>query len=53
MNDYQYLKEHFPRLRKKTVYALHKLLDTGYRIIRTNDVAKNKKLPALIKNITQ
>ena len=53
MNEYQYLKEHFPRLRKKTVYALHKLLDNGYRIIRTNDVAKNKKLPALIKNITQ
>ena len=53
MNDYQYLKEHFPRLRKKTVYALHKLLDAGYRIIRTNDVAKNKKLPSLIKNITQ
>jgi len=49
MNDYQYLKEHFPRLRKKTVYALHKLLDNGYKIIKANDLAKNKKLPALIK----
>ena len=53
MNDYQYLKEQFPRLRKKTVYALHKLLDNGYRIIKTKDLSKNKKLPALIKNITQ
>jgi hypothetical protein len=53
MNDYQYLKEQFPRLRKKTVFALHKLLDNGYRIIKTKDLSKNKKLPALIKNITQ
>ena len=53
MNDYQYLKEQFPKLRKKTVYALHKLLDNGYRIIKTKYLSKNKKLPALIKNITQ
>ena len=52
MNDYQYLKEQFPRLRKKTVYALHKLLDSGYKIIKANNIAKNKKLPALIKKIT-
>jgi hypothetical protein len=53
MNDYQYLKEQFPKLRKKTIYVLHKLLDNGYRIIKTKDLSKNKKLPALIKNITQ
>ena len=51
MNDYQYLQANFPRLRKKTVYQIHYLLDNGYKIIRANDLAKNKKLPVLIKNI--
>lgn len=51
MNDYQYLRVNFPRLRKKTVYKIHYLLDKGYKIIRANDLAKNKKLPALIKKL--
>jgi hypothetical protein len=52
MNDYEYLKINFPRLRKKTVYKIHYLLANGYKIIKANDLAKNKKLPALIKKIT-
>ena len=49
MNDYEYLKTNYPRLRKKTVYKIHYLLNDGYKIIRTKGLAKNEKLPALIK----
>jgi len=49
MNDYEYLKTHYPRLRKKTVDKFHYAFANGYKIIRTKGLAKNEKLPALIK----
>jgi len=49
MNDYEYLKTHYPRLRKKTVEKFYYLLANGYKIIKTKGLAKNEKLPALIK----
>jgi len=51
MNEHEYLKTHYPRLRKKTVDRFHYAFANGYKIIRTKGLAKNEKLPALIKRV--
>ena len=51
MNDYEYLKTNYPRLRKKTVNRFHCAFANGYKIIRIKGLAKNEKLPALIKKV--
>jgi hypothetical protein len=51
MNDYEYLKINYPRLRKKTVNKFHYAFANGWKIIRTKGLAKDEKLPALIKQI--
>ena len=48
MNDYEYLKTNYPRLRKKTVNRFHYAFADGWKIIRTKGLAKNEKIPALI-----
>ena len=48
MNDYEYLKINYPRLRKKTVNRFHYAFANGWKIIRTKGLAKNEKIPALI-----
>ncbi len=48
MNDYEYLKINYPRLRKKTVNKFHYAFANGWKIIRTKGLAKNEKIPALI-----
>ena len=50
MNDYEYLKTHYPKLRKKTVDKFHYAFANGWKIIKTKGLAKNEKLPALIKH---
>lgn len=49
MSDYEYLKTYYPRLRKKTVARIFHALANGWKIIRTKGLAKNEKIPALIK----
>jgi hypothetical protein len=49
MSDYEYLKTYYPRLRKKTVARILHALANGWKIIKTKGLAKNEKLPALIK----
>jgi hypothetical protein len=48
MNDYEYLKTNYPRLRKKTVNRFHYAFADGWKIIRTKGLAKNEKIPSLI-----
>ncbi len=48
MNDYEYLKTHYPRLRKKTVNRFHYAFANGWKIVKTKGLAKNEKIPALI-----
>jgi hypothetical protein len=48
MNDYEYLKINYPRLRKKTVNRFHYAFANGWKIVKTKGLAKNEKIPALI-----